>query len=64
MMKNRSHLVWWHPIKVGIQTVETSTPKMYDFREKRNGKQYTLTEKTLTSLETEKKGMPLKWDNT
>ena len=30
--------------------VETATPKMSDFREKRNGEQHTLTEKTLASL--------------
>ena len=44
--------------------VETATPKMSDFREKRNGEQHTLTKKTLASLETEKKGMPLVWDET
>ena len=44
--------------------VETATPKMSDFREKRNGEQHKLTEKTLASLDTEKKGMPLNWDET
>ena len=44
--------------------VETATPKMSDFREKRNGEQHTLTKKTLASLEIEKKGMPLNWDET
>ena len=44
--------------------VETATPKMSDFREKRNGEQHKLTEKALASLDTEKKGMPLNWDET
>ena len=44
--------------------VETATPKMSDFRGKRNGEQHKLTKKTLASLETEKKGMPLDWDET